>query len=422
MATGVATERTAEAGWREAMWGDLATLEYGKSLRNYRSSDGPYRVYGTNGPIGWHNEPLCHESSVIIGRKGAYRGVHYSSDPFFVIDTAFYLQPKVELDTRWAYYQLLTIDVNGMDSGSAIPSTSRVDFYGIPVKVPPLSEQRDIAHILGTLDDKIELNRQMNQTLEEMARAIFKDWFIDFGPTRAKIEGRWRRNESISGLPADLYDLFPARLVDSELGKIPEGWEVGQFSDIAIQLRDNENPAVSPDTVFSHFSIPAYDEGQTPKWELGESIRSTKSRVLQDTVLLSKLNPEIKRVWLVDVAPNERAICSTEFLVLKAKSPFQSSYVYCLALSPFFRRQIESIVTGTSKSHQRAPAKAVLTLEAVIPTSLVVEAFETFASELLARSTALRRESRALAAQRDALLPKLVSGEVVVGSSRDFME
>ena len=177
------------AGWQEAMWGDLATLEYGKSLRNYRSSDGPYRVYGTNGAIGWHSEPLCHDPSVVIGRKGAYRGVHYSPDPFFVIDTAFYLQPKVELDMRWAYYQLLTVDINSMDSGSAIPSTSRVDFYGVPVKVPPLPEQRAIAHILGTLDDKIELNRQMNQTIEEMARAIFKDWFIDFGPTRAKVEG-----------------------------------------------------------------------------------------------------------------------------------------------------------------------------------------------------------------------------------------
>ena len=103
------------------MWGELATLEYGKSLRGYVSTDGRYRVYGTNGPIGWHSEPLCPHASVIIGRKGAYRGVHYSPDPFFVIDTAFYLKPKVGLDTRWAYYQLLTQDINGMDSGSAIP-------------------------------------------------------------------------------------------------------------------------------------------------------------------------------------------------------------------------------------------------------------------------------------------------------------
>ncbi len=97
------------------------------------------------------------------------------SRPVFVIDTAFYLRPKIEMDLRWACYTLLTQDINGMDSGSAIPSTSRDEFYSLPVSVPTLFEQRAIAHILGTLDDKIELNRRMNKTLEAMAWAIFKD-------------------------------------------------------------------------------------------------------------------------------------------------------------------------------------------------------------------------------------------------------
>ena len=90
-------------------------------------------------------------------------------------------------------------------------------------KCPPEPEQRRIAHILGTLDDKIALNRRMNETLEEMARALFKAWFVDFEPVHAKIEGRWRRGESLPGMPAELYDLFPDRLVDSELGAVPEG-------------------------------------------------------------------------------------------------------------------------------------------------------------------------------------------------------
>ena len=408
------TTHTLAPRWSTVSWGDLATLEYGKSLRGYDTSTGNYRVYGTNGPIGWNSEPLCPHASVIVGRKGAYRGVHYSPDPFFVIDTAFYLKPKVELDTRWAYYQLLTQDINGMDSGSAIPSTSREDFYGLPVEVPPLAEQRVIAHVLGTLDDKIELNRRMNETLEGMARALFKSWFVDFEPVRAKMEGRWRRGESLPGLPAELYDLFPGRLVGSEVGEVPEGWEVGTFGDIVTRFRENENPATSPDTIFSHFSIPAYDEGKIPKRELSGSIKSAKSRVPQDAVLLSKLNPEIERVWLVDVTPNERAICSTEFLVLEAKPPFRSSYVYCLALSPFFRQQVESLVTGTSKSHQRAPANTILALPVLMSHARVVETFEMSASELLRRSMTLRRESLALATQRDVLLPGLVSGEVGV--------
>ena len=293
----VVQERVEEATageWRTALWGELATLEYGKSLRGYKSSKGSYQVYGTNGPIGWHSEAIFHRPSVIIGRKGAYRGVHYSPDPFFVIDTAFYLKPKGELDTRWAYYQLLTQDINGMDSGSAIPSTSREDFYDLPVQVPPLPEQRAIAHVLGTLDDKIELNRRINETLEEMARALFKSWFVDFDPVRAKAalkqhalghdavpDGdaigngatparKWtidRARSYLDAMDPQIADLFPDRIVDSELGEIPETWEITSFRDVVIQLRENEKPLASPETVYSHYSIPAYDNGQIPKRE-----------------------------------------------------------------------------------------------------------------------------------------------------------
>ena len=276
--------------------------------------------------------------------------------------------------------------------------------------LPPMPQQRASAHVLGTLDDKIELNRRMNETLEEMARALFKSWFVDFEPVRAKMEGRWRRGETRPTLPADLYDMFPDRLVDSELGEVPDGWEVRALGAMVEQLRDNENPQASPTATFSHFSIPAHDEGQMPKRELGESIKSVKTRVPPNVVLLSKLNPEIERVWLVDVVHGERAICSTEFLVLRPHPPFQRSYVYCLARAPLFRQQMESLVTGTSKSHQRAPANAILSLRAVIPPARVIEKFELSASELLNRGAILRKESHALAAQRDALLPGLVSG------------
>jgi type I restriction enzyme S subunit len=129
--------------WRNTTWGDIATLEYGKSIRDYQNASGTVPVYGTNGPIGWHHTPLCTSAGVIIGRKGAYRGIHYSNKPFFVIDTAFYLKPKERLDTKWAYYCLLTYDINGMDSGSAIPSTSRDEFYKLPVRIPDFGEHNN---------------------------------------------------------------------------------------------------------------------------------------------------------------------------------------------------------------------------------------------------------------------------------------
>lgn len=161
--------------WKTYKWGDLISLEYGKPIHDKNLLDGQYPVYGTNGKIGTSNlPPLCKHPSIIIGRKGAYRGVHYSNNPFSVIDTAFFVEPKTStLDLKWAYYKLLTVDINKMDSGSAIPSTDRYEIYSLSVELPPLDEQRRIAGILGSLDDKIELNRRINANLEAQAQALF---------------------------------------------------------------------------------------------------------------------------------------------------------------------------------------------------------------------------------------------------------
>ena len=276
--------------------------------------------------------------------------------------------------------------------------------YRIPL--PPLREQRAIARILGALDDKIELNRRMNETLEAMARALFRSWFVDFDPVRAKMAGR------DPALPPAIAALFPNRMVNSELGQIPEGWEIGCLGDVVEQIRDNENPLASPDALFYHFSIPAFDKDHWPTTERGENIKSQKSRVFPGAILLSKLNPEIERVWLVDIQARERAVCSTEFLVLRPRQPYGKALSYCLVRSPAFRQKLRSLVTGTSKSHQRAPADAVLALPIVLFPKPVAKAFETAARTYLHKSQSSRRESRTLATLRDSLLPKLVSGEL----------
>jgi type I restriction enzyme S subunit len=306
--------------------------------------------------------------------------------------------------------------IESFNAGGSRRAVTKGHIESFRLPLPPLPEQRAIAHILGTLDDKIELNRRMNETLEAMARALFKSWFVDFDPVHAKAEGR------DPGLPQPLADLFPDSFEDSELGEIPKGWEVGRFGEVIVQLRDQENPLSSPEALYHHFSLPAFDEGQSPKAEYGESIKSQKSRVPAGVVLLSKLNPEIERVWLVDVRPTERAVCSTEFLVLRAQSPFTRSFVYCLARSPLFRQQIEGLVTGTSKSHQRAQVESILNLAVVVPPSSIVTAFDHSTDSLLARTLECRRESRTLADLRDTLLPKLISGELRVADAQRFAE
>ena len=355
-----------------------------------------------------------------VGRAGILR--LGQPDVVFAPQVAYWrvLAPD-RLNSRFLFYLIRSRAFQSALDGVKTHGAMVADYVSISQQLdfafsfPSLPVQRAIAHILGTLDDKIELNRRMSQTLEAMARALFKSWFVDFDPVRAKGEGR------DPGVPQPLADLFSDRLVDSELGEIPEGWEVGCFGDVVEQLREQENPLSSSDVLFSHYSIPAFDGERWPRAELGESIKSQKSRVPPGAILLSKLNPEIERVWLVDVQPRERAVCSTEFLVLHARAPSTRSYAYCLARSPLFRQQIEALVTGTSKSHQRAHADTVLGLSAIRAPAPLVKAFDKCASSLLERTLACRREIRTLANVRDALLPKLISGDLRLKHAERFI-
>ena len=415
-------KRRTESEWSTTSWGELATLEYGKSLRGYDSAEGPYRVYGTNGPIGKHIEPLCPHASVIIGRKGAYRGVHYSPDPFFVIDTAFYMKPKVDLDTRWAYYQLLTQDINGLDSGSAIPSTSREDFYGLPVDVPPLTEQRGIAHVLGTIDDKIELNRRMNETLEEMARALFKSWFVDFLPVRAKQRARTQTGDPVRAKAAlinppsegsrwtveqarayldsmdkNTVELFPDRLVDSELGEIPEGWEVkalGELIELAYGKAlkaDDRKPG----------AIPVYGSNGQVGWHDERIVAGP------GIVVGRKGNPGIVTWVHSDFFPID-----TTFYVVPQDTNQKLSFLFItLTRQDLPSVSADSAVPGLNRN------LAYMNLQ-VVPDRTVVEEFDNYVESIFTRRHDLEEESRQLSAQRDVLLPKLVSGELRARNSQ----
>jgi len=410
--------------WRERPLGEL-TENFDSIRVPVKEADrrpGPYPYYGASGIVDNVDGYLFDGEYLLIAEDGENLRTRQTPvaflarGKFWVNNHAHIVRANMEADTRFLMYALAASDIGGYLTGSTMPKLTQGNMNRIPIFAPPPDEQRAIAHILGTLDDKIELNRRMNETLEAMARALFKSWFVDFDPVRAKSE---RRDP---GLPKPLADLFPDSFEDSELGEIPKGWKVGRFGDVVEQLRDQENPLSSPEVLFHHYSLPAFDDGQTPKLEYGESIKSLKSRVPAGVILLSKLNPEIERVWMVDVRPGERAVCSTEFLVLRALLPFARNYVYCLTRSPIFRQQIESLVTGTSKSHQRAQVDSILNLVVVIPPSSIVAAFDRSAAGLLERTFVCRRESRTLAEQRDTLLPKLISGELRIKNTERFVE
>ena len=395
--------------WRASTWGDEISLQYGKALRGHEKAQGRYRVFGANGPIGWTSEPLAQGPGVILGRKGAYRGVQYSPEPFFVIDTAYYVEPKSHLDMRWLYYAVKHYGLGDVDDGSPIPSTTRAAVYMLDLDVPPLSEQRAIAYILGCLDDKIELNRRTNETLEALARALFKSWFVDFDPVRAKMEGR-----QPFGMDDETAVLFPDSFEDSALGEIPKEWNVESIYSVAdviygapfsSKLFNEENvglPILRIRDLATH-SPKVYTPEEHPK---GTKVRAGDIAVGMDGEFRA-------HIWTGPDAWMNQRVCMFVPKEGVAKYFAKESLREPLA---FFERA----KTGTTVIH--LGKRDIDTFQLIVPSEYIMEAFAKLVEPITERTISNVRESRTLATIRDALLPKLLSGGVRVGEAEDVVE
>jgi type I restriction enzyme S subunit len=271
------------------------------------------------------------------------------------------------------------------------------------VELPPPAEQRAIAHILGTLDDKIELNRRMSETLEEMARSLFKAWFVDFEPVRAKMEGRWQRGQSLPGLPAHLYDLFPDRLVDSELGKIPEGWEVGTIGDLA-EVSSGKRP--------TNISAKPGISATIPVWGGNGPMGFTTGALYSEPILLTGRVGTLGSVFRIP------GPCwpSDNTLVIQPRNTAAYEYLYfwmqCIDFDALNRGSTQPLLTQTDLKNQKV----------TVPADNILAEFHKNISTYLARIDAATNESRTLSALRDALLPKLISGELRVKDAERFLE
>ncbi len=332
-----------------------------------------------------------------------------------------------KLDPRFLRYCLVSPEMqNKLLSWAGFGGTRNALTKGmiesLDVPAPKdIEEQRAIAHILGTLDDKIELNRRMSETLEAMARALFKSWFVDFEPVRAKMAGRWQRGQSLPGLPAHLYDLFPDRLVDSELGEIPEGWEIKRLPDVI---------AVNPPRGLRKGDVAPYldmanmpTRGHAPDLVIERPFGSGMRFVNGDT-LVARITPclENGKTAFVDfLAEGQVGWGSTEYIVLRPKPPLPAQFAYCLARSEAFRDFAIQSMTGSS-GRQRVPVEGLEHFRLPMPPARVAEAFGGRVGPLFARASLATAESRTLAALRDALLPKLISGDLRVEDAERFLE
>ena len=284
----------------------------------------------------------------------------------------------------------------------------------IVIPLPPLEEQRRIAHILGTLEDTIELNRRMNATLESMARALFKSWFVDFKPVRAKMEGRWRRGESLPGMPAELYDLFPDRLVPSEPGEMPEGWEVKAIEEIVNINPESWSRSNSP------FEVKYVDLANT-KWGTIQIIQhhlwadapSRARRILRpgDTIM-STVRPGNGSYALIG---EEGLTGSTGFAVLRPSEERFREITYLACTSKENVEWLAHLADGGAYPAIRPEVVGQTRIVIPVCDGALVNCFSSFIAPLFAKATSNNIESSTTSALRDSLLPKLMSGKANFG-------
>lgn len=294
-------------------------------------------------------------------------------------------------DSKFVYYFVTSpwfreIAIKSMVGSSGRQRVQQSVLENLEVTLPPLEEQRRIAGILGSLDDKIELNRRINANLETQAQALFRSWFVDFEPFR------------------------DGPFVDSELGKIPQGWKVETLSNLATVIKKGITPSNSE--TYSHYSIPAYDDAHFPEKQSGETIKSGKYIVYNNSILLSKLNPRIKRLWFIKTA-EENAICSTEFIPIQTKDTELISFVFYLIDSDIFYQQALSLVNGATGSHQRFHAEDIMQIPFAWNKDAAID-FAQKANYILQKIEDNIRENQTLSALRDTMLPKLMAGEIAI--------
>jgi len=363
--------------WKELYFKEVAELIYGKSLPAKKRIFGKYNVYGSGGIVGKHNSYLIEGPGIIIGRKGTVGSVYFEKNPYFPIDTTYYIKNSPNYDIKYLFYLLCNANLTNMNTHSAVPGLNRDNLYHKKFNVPKIEEQEKIASILSSLDDKIELNNQINKNLEQIAQAIFKHWFIDF-------EFPDENGES--------YKSSGGEMVGSELSPIPKEWGVIPFKEI-INISSGKRPKIMNKEKDKGFNIPLIG---------ASSIMGYVSETLYVKPILI-----IGRVGTHGIVQR-----------IKGKSwPSDNT----LVIQPEYYEYTYQILKNIDyQSLNRGSTQPLITqtdikkYKIIFPKNNLLKDFEKRIDSLFQLINKNKEENKVLSGIRDKLLPKLMSGEIHV--------
>ena len=415
--------------------GDFITFRNGKSSPE-RDKNGCIDVFGSNGVIGQSDKMNAAKNSLIIGRVGSYCGsVYFSPEECWVTDNAIVGTSKTLNDARFWYYKLLSLELNNYRTGSGQPLLNQQILNNIDISVPVRDYRIAIAHILGTLDDKIALNSQINNTLEEMAQAIFKSWFVDFEPVKAKISANEVGEDplraamrAISGktdielerLPIKALTqlqataaLFPEELEESESGELPKGWEVRGLDNVTCYLSRGISPKYVDSggvLVLNQKCIRDNIVDSSKARRHDPDLRKVDGRelLLGDVLVNSTGVGTLGRVAQV-LDLNETTIVDSHVTVVRASESITWNYLGMELL----RRQSEIEALGEGSTGQTELSRGKLAgLRLLLPPKEILSRFDSLTTPLREQLACNLRQNLFYAEIRDTLLPKLLSGEL----------
>ncbi|MDW2082687.1 MULTISPECIES: restriction endonuclease subunit S [unclassified Vibrio] len=397
---------------------EFITLQRGFDLPKGDRAEGAVPVIASTGVGGYHNTAKVEAPGVVIGRSGSIGGGQYIQEPFWPLNTTLWVKDFKGHDPRYIYYLMRSIDFTKFNVGSGVPTLNRNHLSSLLVNEIGIDREKIIAKLLGDLDDKIALNTQTNQTLEQMAQAIFKSWFVDFDPVKAKMNG-----EQPEGMDAATASLFPEKLVESELGLIPEGWEVGTLDSHTSMIIDHRGktpkklgsdwveegyPAISAKNIKSKKivrpdTIRFIDEATYKKW--------MKEPLIKGDIIMTSEAP-MGELYFFD--GSEDFCLSQRLYGLRANSDVCSpEFLFNWLQTTKAKADMEGRASGTTAlGIKQAELRKVKILT---PPLELVEKYSAVASNLVDMAAKNNAQNTVLEDLRETLLPKLLSGEIELG-------
>jgi len=372
--------------WNKKLLGDFAPFVYGKGLPKEKRIAGNVPVYGSNGVVGFHNQPLLNEPAVIIGRKGSVGEIHLTAGPSWPIDTTFYAESNNEADLDFLFFLLQTLPLKS-NSDSAVPGLSRDYAHSLEVFVPEKPMQVCIGSILKSIDSKIQSNRSVSETLEEIAQTIFKSWFIDFDPVKAKMAG-----QKPVGMDDVTAALFPDSMEETELGLIPAGWSVSTLKEFAPFIYGKALKADSR----QEGTVPVYGSNGVVGFH-NDSLTSSPAVIIGRKGTVGTVNLCWQPAWVID----------TGFFSIPAD--VSDVYLTYFSLKTLGLEKMNSDAAVPGLNRDEAHRQRIIIGDAAIR-----KQFSEVAELLFAQVNNLQEQSKLLSETRDRLLPRLISGELQI--------